>query len=50
MSSRPRTVAFAPKQNVLTLYGVGLSIIEISKVLNMGVGEVKYIIDSNTEA
>ena len=37
-----------PTLNILTMYGAGLSIIEISKVLKMGVGEVKYIIDSNT--
>ena len=37
-----------PTVNILTMYGAGLSIIEISKVLKMGVGEVKYIIDSNT--
>lgn len=37
-----------PTINILTMYGAGLSIIEISKVLKMGVGEVKYIIDSNT--
>ena len=38
-----------PTVNILTMYGAGLSIIEISKVLKMGVGEVKYIIDSNTK-
>ena len=38
-----------PTINILTMYGAGLSIIEISKVLKMGVGEVKYIIDSNTK-
>ena len=37
-----------PTINILTMYGAGLSIIEISKVLKMGVGEVKYIIDSNS--
>ena len=37
-----------PTVNILTMYGAGLSIIEISKVLKMGVGEVKYIIDSNS--
>ena len=33
--------------NILTMYGAGFSIIEISKVLKMGVSEVKYVIDSN---
>ena len=31
--------------NVLGMYHAGFSIIEISKVMKMGVGEVKYIID-----
>ena len=37
-----------PRENVLILYNAGLSIIEISKVLKMGVSDVKYIIDSNS--
>ena len=34
-------------KNILGMYHAGLSIIEISKVLKMGVSEVKYVIDTN---
>jgi hypothetical protein len=33
--------------NIMEMYNAGFSIIEISKVMNVGVSEVKYVIDSH---
>ena len=33
--------------NVMEMYHAGFSILEISKVMNLGVSEVKYVIDQH---
>ena len=35
------------EENVMDMYHAGFSILEISKLLDLGVGEVKYVIDKH---
>ena len=35
------------EENVMGMYHAGFSILEISKLLDLGVGEVKYVIDKH---